>query len=379
MKRFTALVALGVLAIPVLAQTPAPPPKEDPDITLGKQSHEELLKGGMKLIADPELQKRIDTIGQKMAVIVNKEVIKAQFGVDNTVPFTYKFHIVDDKDINAFSLPGGYLYFNKGLLNYVQSDDELAGVMGHEMIHAAHRHVAKLMKEQNKLNTQMALGALAAILAKVPQQDTGNLLQGFQLVALQKVSGHSQNAERDADNGGIQLAMKAGYNPVGMLTFMERLERDRKLRPDIDMGIFRTHPPEKERATNMIKQLTALGLPINRRETTQMLKVSVQQGTGAPTVGSSNVQDVLIDGKLFFRTTSAERAKSVAQTLDKALDKPLQLYDITRRGSSVLVRGQNIVTIEASDVPGTSTDTQAETATKNLRNALYRYILEGVY
>ncbi len=378
MKRFTALVALGVLALPVVAQTPAPP-KEDPDVTLGKQSHDELLKSGMKLLADPEMQKRIDTIGNKMAAIVNKELIKAQFGSDNTVPFTYKFHIVDDKDINAFSLPGGFLYFNKGLMSYVQSDDELAGVMGHEIIHAAHRHVAKLMKEQSKLNTQMALGALAAILAKVPQQDTGNLLQGFQLVALQKVSGHSQNAERDADQGGIQLAIKAGYNPVGMLTFMERLERDRKLRPDIDMGIFRTHPPEKERASDMIKQLTSLKVPINRREVTQMLKVSVQQGTGGPTLGNSNVQDVLIDGKLFFRTGSADRAKSVAETLNKALDRPLQMYDITRRGASVIVRSQNIVTIEASDAPGTSPDTQAETAIKNLRSALYRYILEGVY
>jgi beta-barrel assembly-enhancing protease len=378
MKRLAALVALCALALPALAQAP-PAPKEDPDIVLGRQSHEDLLKGGMRLLADPAMQKRVETIGQKMAAIVNKELIKAQFGVDNTVPFVYRFHIVDDKDINAFSLPGGFLYFNKGLLSYVQSDDELAGVMGHEIIHAAHRHVARLMKEQNKLNTQMALGALAAILARVPQQDTGNLLQGFQLVALQKVSGHSQNAERDADQGGIQLAIKAGYNPVGMLTFMERLERDRKLRPDIDLGIFRTHPPEKERASNMIKQISGLGLPINRRDTTQMLKVSVRESATGPTLGSTDTTEVLVDGKPFFRTPSAERARSVASTLDKALNRPLQLYDISRRGVSVFVRGQNILTVEATDAPGNSPEAQAEVAVKTLRSALYRYILEGVY
>jgi predicted Zn-dependent protease len=374
MKSLLALVALlGALALPALAQT-----KEDPDITLGKQTHDELLKGGMKLLADPELQKRVETVGKKMAEIVNNELIPASFGTDNKVKFEYRFHIVDDKDINAFSLPGGYLYFNKGLLSYVQSEDELAGVVGHEIIHAAHRHVARLMKEQGKLNTQMALGALAAILAKVPTQDTGNLLQGFQLVALQKVSGHSQNAERDADRGGIQLAIKAGYNPVGMLTFMERLERDRKLRPDIDLGIFRTHPPERERAANMTRQLTDLGLPINRRETTRILKVTVRDGGAAPSVGTP-AQEVLIDGKLFFKTLSSVRAREVAKVLDAALNRPLQLYDITRKGASVLVRGQTIVTVEASDAPGTPPDAQAEAASRALKSALYRYILEGAY
>jgi beta-barrel assembly-enhancing protease len=373
MKRAALVAGLCLVALmPTLAQTPSAPPKEDPDVLLGKQSHDELLKSGMKLLADPVQQKRIETIGNKLAEIVNAEVIPARYGRDNTTKFTYRFHLVDDKDINAFSLPGGYLYFNKGLLAYVQSDDELAGVVGHEIIHAAHHHVARLSKEQGKLNTQMALGALAAILAKVPSQDTGNLLQGFQLVAMQKVSGHSQNAERDADFGGIQLAIKGGYNPVGMLTFMERLERDRKLRPDIDLGIFRTHPPEKERASNMIQQITERGLPINRRETTTILKVTVRDAASGLSVGGA-AHEVFVDSKLFFRTASAERAKSVAETLDKALSRPLQLYDITRRGTSVLVRGQAVLTVESGD------ESQAESATKALKSALYRYILEGIY
>jgi beta-barrel assembly-enhancing protease len=373
MKRSALVAGLCLVALmPGLAQTPPAPPKEDPDVLLGKQSHEELLKGGMKLLADPVQQKRIETIGNKLAEIVNAEVIPARYGTDNKTKFTYRFHIVDDKDINAFSLPGGYLYFNKGLLSYVQSDDELAGVIGHEIIHAAHHHVARLSKEQGKLNTQMAIGALAAILARVPGQDTGNLLQGFQLVAMQKVSGYSQNAERDADFGGIQLAIKGGYNPVGMLTFMERLERDRKLRPDIDLGIFRTHPPEKERATNMIQQITERGLPINRRAVTTMLKVTVRDGASGPNLGG-NSHEIFVDNKLFFRTTSAERAKSVSETLDRALDRPLQLYDITRRGTSVQVRGQSVLTVEPGD------EAQADVAVKALRSALYRYVLEGVY
>ena len=358
----------------------AAPPKEDADIKLGRDSHAELLKSGIKLLTDPVQQARVEKIGRKLADLVNVEIIPATYGTENKTKFEYKFFLVDDKDINAFSLPGGYIYLNKGLLSYVQSDDELAGVLGHEITHAAHHHVARLQKEQGRLNSQMAIGALVAIFAKLPTTDTGNLLQGMQLLALQKVSGFSQNAERDADHGGIVLTQKAGYNPVGLLTFMERLERDRKLRPDIDMGIFRTHPPEQERANNMTAQITGLGLPINRRETAQILKVTVRDSASGPSVGPAGVTDVLLDGKLFFRAASPDRAKEIAATLDKALDRPLQLYDLSRRGPSVYVRNQSVLTVAAGEVaPPGSIDSAADAALKTLRTALYRYILEGVY
>lgn len=376
MKRAALFCLAAVLALgstSLLAQ--APPPKEDPDIKLGRESHAELLKSGMKLLSDPALQARIERLGKPLADLANAEVIPATYGSDNKSKFEYKFFIVDDKDINAFSIPGGYIYLNKGLLSYVQSDDELAGVLGHEIVHAAHHHVARLQKEQGRLNSQMAIGALVAIFAKVPGNDTGNLLQGMQLLALQKVSGFSQNAERDADHGGVILTKKAGNNPVGLLTFMERLERDRKLRPEIDMGIFRTHPPERERANNMTAQITALGLPINRRQTTKMLKVTVSDSTSGPSIGPTSSTDVLLDGKLFFRAPTVGRAKEVAEALDKSLDRPLQLYDLSRRGSSVYVKGQNVLTVGSTE----GAESVADAALKTLRSALYRYILEGVY
>ena len=377
MKRTALFFAAALLASGLRAQTP--PPKEDPDIKQGREGHAELLKSGIKLLSDPILQARVEKIGKKLSEIVNVTPISATYGTENKTKFEYKFFLVDDKDINAFSLPGGYIYLNKGLLSYVQSDDELAGVLGHEIVHAAHHHVARLQKEQGKLNTQMALGALVAILARVPGNDTGNLLQGFQLVALQKVSGYSQNAERDADHGGVILTQKAGYNPVGLLTFMERLERDRKLRPDIDLGIFRTHPPEQERANNMTAQIAALGLPINRRDTTTMLKVTVRDPASGPSLGEST-HDVLLDGKLFFRAPNPERARSVAEALNLSLNRPLQLYDLSRRGPSVTVKGQLVLTVgtEEAKLPATP-DSAAEIALKTLRSAVYRYILEGVY
>ncbi|MBB6053378.1 M48 family metalloprotease [Armatimonas rosea] len=378
MRRTAALLATAFcLALPALTpralpqdKKPAAAPLEDPEVKLGRESHEEMIKSGLKLVTDPALVKRVETMGQKLAAIINQTPIPALYGSENKIsrPFVYRFFIVDDPDTNAFALPGGYVYVNKGLLKYAQSDDELAGVVGHEIIHAAHSHGAKLQREQSKLNTQMAIAALGAILGKVPLQDTGNLLTGFQLLAIQKVNGYGQTAERDADQGGIILAQKAGYNPVGMLTFMERLARDQRSHPDVELGIFRTHPPEKVRAEAMIAQITQMGLPINRRATADILKVATR--------ADGTLTEVLLDGKVFLRTPKPERAKEVAAALDKALDQDLQVYDVRKQGTSIQIRGQHLVTLETSD-GAAPVDKLADDACKMLRLSLYRYVLNG--
>ena len=195
-------------APPKPAATPAPaqPAKEDSEAKEGREAVEEMLKSGMKLVKDPALVERVERIGKKLGDLADVTQIDAGYGSSKLVPYQYHFYIVDDPDVNAFSLPGGYIFINKGLLNYIQSDDELACVIGHEITHAAHHHVSNLEHEQSKINTQMALGVLAAFVAHVPAYDAANLMQGFQLLAIEKVNGFGQNAERDADHGGIILA-----------------------------------------------------------------------------------------------------------------------------------------------------------------------------
>ncbi|MDX1932224.1 MAG: M48 family metalloprotease [Capsulimonadales bacterium] len=354
----------------------AKPPGEDPEVKLGQQSHEEMVKSGLKLITDPALVARVTEIGKKIAAIANTTKTEATYGSSELVPYDYKFFIVDDPDVNAFSLPGGYIYINKGLLNYVQSDDELAGVLGHEIIHAAHHHVVRLQKEQNKLNNAMLITTLATLFARVPTADALNVLQGFQLVALQKVNGFGQNAERDADRAGLIVMHKAGYNPVGMLTFMERLSRDQRLRPDIELGIFRTHPPENERADALTAQIKEQNLPINRRAVTKMLRVEVRTVALNKDVQAT---EVLLDKQIVYRTPSEARAREAADRLNRLLDHNIQLFDVTRKGVSVLVRGEAIFTVGAADtdLPGSpSAEKLAETGYKNLRLALYRQSVE---
>lgn len=367
---FTAVVLLAVFGSGVsLAQ----PPTEDPEIKIGREAHEEMLKSGMKLISDSQLLGRVNAIGSRLAAVANKTVIPATYGTENRTPYTYRFHVVDDKDVNAFALPGGWLYVNKGLLDYVQSDDELAGVLAHEVIHAAHHHILKLQKEQDKLNTQLAIGAIAAILAKVPATDTGNLVTGLQLVALQKVNGYSQQAERDADGAGFELTRLAGFNPVGALTFMERLARDQRNRPEVDLGIFRTHPPEKQRVAALKGKLDAAAITINRRQTTNQLRVTV-----VPAKNQTVIHELQVDTRVVLTSTDKTYLAQIASILDKALDSPTELFDVTRNGSSVLIRGMLLFTVRSSDLKlGQNPENIADKAKEAIRAALFKVSLDG--
>ena len=365
------------------AVPPGPPAKEDPEVKEGREATEEMLKSGMKLVKDPALVARVERIGKKLADIADVTQMDATYGSSKLVPYQYHFYIVDDPDVNAFSLPGGYIFINKGLLNYVQSDDELAAVIGHEITHASHHHVSNLEHEESKINTQMALGVLASFLLHVPAYDAANLMQGAQLLAIQKVNGFGQNAERDADHGGIILAEKAGYNPVGMLTFMERLKRDQKLRPDVELGIFRTHPPEQERADNAEKQIKAMGLPIHRRLVTTILHVEVRNVSWGNDAKGQPIDklatEVLLDNKIVYRSPSQDRAKEVAKVLDQALDTDVQLYDVTRRGNTVLIRGIPLLTVTPDDLvlPNSlpTTEATAQASFKQLRNVLFQEMI----
>lgn len=386
----TAAIALALLSTLPLAPLPAAaagppavagkskPPAEDSEVKMGREAHEELLRSGAKIIRDPAIAGRVERIGKKIALVANDNPLPAKFGSSQHVRYDYQFFVVDDKEVNAYSLPGGYIYVTKGLYDYVESDDELAGVLGHEITHAAHHHVVRLQKEASKLNTLMIAAALGAILSH--SQDAMNVVGGLQFLAIQKVNGHGQTAEKDADHGGVQLARLAGFNPVGALTVMERFARDEKRRPDIEQGIFRTHPPSRERADAMIAQINGLGLPINRREVTNAIRAATQ--TAAAVAGTAGLTDVLLDGKLLFRVASPDRAQKTADAINRLLDQDLQIYDVKKTGAQVVARGQTILEALPDDarlVPGATPESLADQAWRVLRNALYKQSLNDAF
>ncbi len=271
-----------------------------------------------------EMQRRVDRIGKELAEIANVTKAEVLWGDRRLSKFDYTFKVVESKDINAFSIPGGYIYVFEGLINDAESDDELAGVLAHEIAHASFRHVATLEAEQEKLQRLtlplILLSLLGGGAAAVPT------LMGSQLLTTAVGNGWSQKAESASDYGGLQYMLKTKYNPTGILTFMERMaSRERGNFLAGELGILRTHPPGRERAQSLITYLGIAGIPIQRSKVTTSYRATVRSG-------DNNVVDVYF-GKFkvmsFGGTDALRKADEFEGKLNAFMDSEPQMYEVT--------------------------------------------------
>ena len=136
-------------------------------------------------------------------------------------PFEFQFQIADDRIPNAFALPGGYVYVTRGLLALITTEDELAGVMAHEIIHVINRHSVKQMR--SSILPHM-LEVPGAIVGNVVDEDLGNLIKTpISTTNSLLLSSYSRKHEKESDTEGIELASKAGYEPNALASILDRL------------------------------------------------------------------------------------------------------------------------------------------------------------
>ncbi len=191
------------------------------------------------MIEDPELAAYVDTIGQRLARHApNRNV-------------DYRFFVVDMEEPNAFALPGGYVYVTRGLLAISNSEDELAGVIGHEIAHVAARHYAQrdIAVKSAQVLSILALVVMAAGGARPivgPSDNVGGA--GFYAA----FSAYSRSQENEADEVGQELAARAGMDPEGLAEFLRALGNTVRLRFGAARypGWFDTHPTTPDRVAN---------------------------------------------------------------------------------------------------------------------------------
>lgn len=351
------------------------PPEEDPEVKLGRENAAQNDKE-VKLLTDLAVVERVNRIGQEIAAIANSLEVRATWGDSTVKKFQYVFKVIDEKDVNAYSLPGGFIYIYKGLLDFCESDDELAGVLAHEVAHASHHHMMRLLKEQDKIQRNLLPLLLASLLVNNSSNDLMNAFIGMQLYTIAKLNTYGIEAEKDSDQTAIVYLSKTKYNPVGLLTFMERLARRERLRPQLELGIYRTHPPSPERAEAMIHQLMALNIPIARSEVDASLRA-----TAIPSkVGDVEVADVMMRKVLVMRLTAkdgmtaVQRAQEIAFRLNRLFDAGLLLFDVRLSPSKnrILARGQTVVAFSESD--GQIRNISVEQAAREALEALHNLI-----
>lgn len=182
-----------------------------------------------KLVDDPVITEYVNRVGQN--VVLHS---------DAKIPFTIK--VIDSDEVNAFALPGGFFFVNKGLILAADNEAELAGVMAHEIAHVAARHA---MENQGK-GTFMQYGMLAGILfgggiASAVLQNGGGILGALGMLKF------SRGAEEEADRLGVQYLYASGYDPTAMSTMFEKLASQNKKKPGTLSKLFSSHPQSVDR------------------------------------------------------------------------------------------------------------------------------------
>jgi predicted Zn-dependent protease len=202
---------------------------------LGREMAQEV-DSNTRILKDPVIEEYINRLGQNL--VRNS---------DAQVPFTIK--VVEDDEVNAFALPGGYFYVNTGLIMAADSESELAGVMAHEIAHVAARHATRNITKGQIWN-----------FASIPLIFIGGPV-GF---AVQEAAGlavpmgflkFSRDAEREADLLGIEYEYKAGYDPTSFVNFFEKLKAEEKHRKNFIAKAFSTHPMTADRVEKAQKEI----------------------------------------------------------------------------------------------------------------------------
>lgn len=344
---------------------------------IGKQALDEV-KRQYKLWENPESSQRVQDIVNTLRAVSPRPDVE------------YQIFLLDTKEENAFSIPGGYICVTRALLDNVQSTDELAAVLAHEM---AHNCTYDALNEAQRAQ-ELTLPVLAAVIAtmvtgKGNSAAAGNVMTAGMVVTQGILSTYSIEVERKADEHGLDYLMKAGkYNPVGMLTFMERLAARERGGPALNAGIYQTHPLSTERVDAIHEALVRSGLEINRRAVTKWDPPQITAGK----VGAKDAQVFSLWGNqlLVFDwapegTTVEQRGQAMVKSLSDLLAAGVEGWEFATvdRGGlvSLEARGQTVLTVYPQDASlnGQTAADLARLAERGLDSAFWMERLKRRY
>ena len=212
----------GCARNPVSGRLEAVLTSEDAEIEQGNQLAK-LVESEIGLVENPGLDTYLSQLGQRLASHSPRDTI------------TYQFQVANMPEANAFALPGGRIYVSRGLLPLLNSEDELAAVLGHEIGHVAARHSVRRQTASVPLAPLRIATALGGATASIVSPGLGQLVAGLgELPGAFAMAAYSRDQEREADRLGQQIAAAAGFNPMALSVFTETLAREEALSGEPD-------------------------------------------------------------------------------------------------------------------------------------------------
>jgi len=244
---FLLILLSGCAVNPVTGESNFVLLSEDEEIAIGRQNHALAIKR-YGLYDNPQLQKYVQRVGSQLAANSHRKNL------------IFRFTVLDTSEINAFALPGGYIYITRGLLAYLSNEAELAAVLGHEIGHVTARHAVR----QHSAAT--ATGILAAVVAsQAGFNGAGNL---FNTIGTALVRGYGRDHELESDRLGAEYIARNGYDPLAMLEVIRVLKNqevyDKKLaksenrEANVYHGVFATHPDNDKRLQEVVMRAQQL-------------------------------------------------------------------------------------------------------------------------
>ena len=197
-----------------------------------------------------DLAKQLRLVNDRSAVSYVNQVGKRIVSQTEMRNLPWEFHIVADKEINAFNIPGGHVYVNTGLISAADNVAEFTGVLAHEIAHGVSRHGTEQLTRSYGLSivAGLVLGENPAVYQQILAQ----------IVGTGTLAKFSRNAEREADHLGVTYMARAGYDPMGMATMFEKLLQQRKSQPGAVGKFFATHPLTEDRIRDVRAQASQI-------------------------------------------------------------------------------------------------------------------------
>ena len=228
----TAALALTVAGCAVSTQQ---------EVQMGAE-YAQQINSQLPIVRDPEVNRYINILGDQIASRADDRGLE------------WHFYVVDSREVNAFAVPGGFIYVNRGLIERTQNLSQLAGVLGHEIGHVTRRHSIEQMQQAQKANIGVTLACVLTRICESQVAQTGINVAGTALF-----SKFSRDDEREADTEGIRNVIRAGISPQGIPQMFQILLNERQRNPAAVEAWFATHPTEEERIRDTQSQIASLG------------------------------------------------------------------------------------------------------------------------
>jgi predicted Zn-dependent protease len=210
------------------------------EVELGTQ-YSQQINAQLPIVSDPEINRYINVLGDSIAKLSDERNLD------------WHFYVVDSREVNAFAVPGGFIYVNRGLIERAQNLSMLAGVLGHEIGHVIERHSVEQMQKMQQAQIGVTLGCILTRICE--NQAAGALIDVAGTAVFAKFS---RDDEREADQVGIVYVSRAGIDPRGIPAMFRVLLEERNRSPAAVEGWFSTHPLEEERIQETEAQIAQI-------------------------------------------------------------------------------------------------------------------------